>query len=213
MIPGILTAAMFQFDALASIFDSESTSTIWVVAISWLLLLFLFLMAFVVATVIKSGSDFHRQSVSFDVVWANILKSTFPVTLVSLLALLASGLGFLLLVIPGYMVMCAFFVVHICQLEEQRGIFQSFDRSRELTRGYRWHIFGVYFVVLILTEISTRILEALDIYLNEWVYMIMASFDMFFTILLYSISSTLIFHMLRDLKEGSRTSHIEAVFE
>ncbi|MFW8695946.1 hypothetical protein ACOI9Y_35795, partial [Mesorhizobium japonicum] len=36
---------------------------------------------------------------------------------------------------------------------EKRGVFEAMQRSRDLTRGYRWHIFGLLVIYLVLSMI------------------------------------------------------------
>lgn len=56
---------------------------------------------------------------------------------------LATGLATMLFVIPGIIVALMFFVaVPVC-LMENRGVLDSMSRSRELTKGYRWSLFGI----------------------------------------------------------------------
>lgn len=59
--------------------------------------------------------------------------------------------GMALLVVPGLIMACAWFVVVPVLLSERVSIFGSLDRSRDLTRGNRLRLFGlmlVYYVAL-----------------------------------------------------------------
>lgn len=59
-------------------------------------------------------------------------------------------LGMLLILVPGLILMTMWAVALPAMIAENRGVFESFGRSRELTRGYRLSIFGVLFVVLLI---------------------------------------------------------------
>ena len=55
-------------------------------------------------------------------------------------------LGYLLLVIPGLIAMCMFFVAVPAATLEKVGPFEAISRSRFLTEGYRWSIFGIVII-------------------------------------------------------------------
>lgn len=65
-------------------------------------------------------------------------------------------LGFMLLLIPGLILMCLWsLVVPACVLE-RLGPLSSLSRSARLTKGYRWPVFGL----ILLTVIAGLILYA-----------------------------------------------------
>ncbi len=71
------------------------------------------------------------------------------VFLATLLWALGVGLGWILIVVPGVMLMTIWSVVLPALVNENAGVFGSFSRSRELTRGSRWSIFGMLLVALV----------------------------------------------------------------
>lgn len=71
----------------------------------------------------------------------------------SLLVGLLLGIGFLLLIVPGVMIYCATVVAVPALIEERRGIYESVQRSRALTRGSRWSIFGLLVLFAIFTMV------------------------------------------------------------
>ena len=60
---------------------------------------------------------------------------------------LATGIGFLLLIIPGLWVMCRMWVATPAAVVEREGVRGSMSRSDELTKGSRWAIFGLFILV------------------------------------------------------------------
>ncbi len=78
------------------------------------------------------------------------IRRILPVLGTSLSSSLLTGLASLLLVIPGIMVAMAFWVaVPVC-VTENLGVSESLHRSASLTKGFRWHILGVYLLLLLL---------------------------------------------------------------
>jgi len=61
--------------------------------------------------------------------------------------------GYALCVIPGIIVSLALALVYPVAILERGSLGEVFSRSSELTRGYRWEIFGAYFVLGCLTVI------------------------------------------------------------
>ena len=61
--------------------------------------------------------------------------------------------GYALCVIPGIIVGLTLALVYPVAILERGSLGEVFSRSNELTRGYRWEIFGAYFVLGLLTAI------------------------------------------------------------
>jgi hypothetical protein len=65
---------------------------------------------------------------------------------VAILAAIGYFIGFILLVVPGIIVMLMWIVAVPVAVVERAGVTASFGRSRALTRDRRWRIFGTLFV-------------------------------------------------------------------
>jgi hypothetical protein len=79
------------------------------------------------------------------------LRHLFPVWGVSIYAGILTGIGLILLIVPGLMLMCRYYVAVPVAVVEDPGASNALSRSTELTEGSRWPIFGL---VLILGVIS-----------------------------------------------------------
>jgi len=62
-------------------------------------------------------------------------------------------IGLLLLIVPGLILSVMWSVSTPCLIVEKRGIFASLQRSRDLTRGHRWSIVGIFLVYFVLSMI------------------------------------------------------------
>ncbi|MGI4764686.1 MAG: hypothetical protein ACRYGP_06435, partial [Janthinobacterium lividum] len=71
------------------------------------------------------------------------LRAFLPNLGVSILYLIGISFGFLLLVVPGVMLQCAWLVVIPANMAEGTGVLGAFGRSRALTSGHRWSLFGL----------------------------------------------------------------------
>jgi hypothetical protein len=82
---------------------------------------------------------------------AGLLRSVEPVLLplmaVSVLFAIGLTIGFVLLIIPGLILLVMWSVVAPVTVLERPGVFAAFGRSRELVRGNGWNVFGVIAIV------------------------------------------------------------------
>lgn len=90
-----------------------------------------------------------------------LLRSVEPVfwqlLAVSLLFGIGVGIGFVLLVVPGLILMVIWAVVAPVTLLERPGVFEAFRRSRELVRGNGWQVFGVFVFVFVAVAVVSVI--------------------------------------------------------
>jgi hypothetical protein len=88
---------------------------------------------------------------------ADLLRSVAPVfgalLAVSVISGIAIAIGFILLIIPGLILMTIWSVVAPVTVLEHPGVFAAFARSRDLVRGHGWAVFGVIVLVYLLTAI------------------------------------------------------------
>jgi hypothetical protein len=90
------------------------------------------------------------------------LRYALPLFLLAILSLLGIYAGLLFLLVPGVMLATMWCVAAPAMVTEQLGITASLGRSRALTKGSRWPIFGlllgagiVLFVPLLITPLLT----------------------------------------------------------
>ena len=72
-----------------------------------------------------------------------------PLVAVSILFGLGVGVGFILLIIPGLILLVMWAVVAPVTVLERPGVFAAFGRSRELVRGNGWNVFAVILLVFL----------------------------------------------------------------
>jgi lipid-A-disaccharide synthase-like uncharacterized protein len=72
-----------------------------------------------------------------------------PLLTVSILIGLGVGIGFILLIIPGLILIVIWSVVAPVVVLERPGVFAAFGRSRALVRGNGWNVFAVIVLVFL----------------------------------------------------------------
>jgi len=94
-----------------------------------------------------------------------LIEATWPVVLpligAGILAGLGIGIGFLLFIIPGLILLTIWSVIAPVIVVERSGVIDAFGRSRALVKGNGWPVFGVIFVVFLITAIASGILGAI----------------------------------------------------
>jgi hypothetical protein len=103
-----------------------------------------------VVELVRDVQDGRRDS-SIGELFRSVAPVVVRLALVSLLFGLAVGLGFVLLIVPGLILMTIWAVVAPVMVIERPGVFAAFGRSRALVRGQGVPVFGVVIVVLLLS--------------------------------------------------------------
>lgn len=81
--------------------------------------------------------------------------------LAGILAGLGIALGFILLIVPGLILLTIWSVIAPAIVLERIGVMESFGRSRQLVKDNGWQVFGVIVIVFIITQVVVRILSAI----------------------------------------------------
>jgi hypothetical protein len=87
------------------------------------------------------------------------LRLLLPLIGLAIVSAIAIMVGFILLIVPGLMVMVAFLVAAPALVEERRGVMESIRRSRDLTRGSRWLIFLLLILFWVVSVIVSTLLN------------------------------------------------------
>lgn len=93
--------------------------------------------------------DLNSQPQSVGQSLATGLRNFLPLIGLTILLVIAIAVGFVFLIVPGVMMICAWCVAAPALVAENSGVFGAFSRSGDLTRGHRWQIFGMLLLVLV----------------------------------------------------------------
>ncbi|WP_248311353.1 hypothetical protein [Bosea sp. ASV33] len=139
------------------------------------------------------------------------LARTIPVIGVGILVGLATGLGFLLLVVPGVIIGCMLYVAIPACVIEKMGVTASMSRSVALTKGYRWQIFGLFLLVVVISGVGALVLARIggiglvgETLSFAW-QVISTAFG--------AVLAAVIYHDLRIAKEGIDLDTLANVFD
>ncbi len=185
-----------------------STIAIAALVLLWILLYFLLFATLTHGTIcdLRGTPARIRESLS----WG--LGLLFPVIGITILATIGAGLGAMFLLVPGLILMTMWWVAVPAAVIERTGVINSLRRSAELTRGYRWKVFGVIIVIyigqLVLDALTHFILAAAPIFSLVVSFLITVAFTAYFAVV-----TAVCYHDLRVLKDGVGTDEIARVFD
>lgn len=126
-----------------------------------------------------------------------------PIAGAGLLAGIAIGIGLILLIVPGLFLMTIWCLIVPAIVLENKGVFDSFGRSRQLVSGYGWNVFGVaavaFLIYFVFEIVLGLVLAPLPSAVGSFLYNVIAG-----TLAAPFIAGvlTLLYFRLRHAKEG-----------
>jgi hypothetical protein len=142
------------------------------------------------------------------------LSRFFPVVGTAIMVGIFIMLAGFLLLIPAFIVMSMLYVAMPACVVERLGPIKSTGRSAQLTKGNRWKVFGLWFVILIVGAIVQSLLAGLVAVVAGPVVslIVLLAWNAVFG----AFNATVVVVTYRDLrvaKEGVDTDQIAAVFD
>lgn len=149
------------------------------------------------------------------------LKLFLPLFVIAIIFGIGVVIAWMLLVVPGLMLLMAWFVVVPVRVTEDTGIVESFSRSAQLTKGYRWPILGllvIYLVALIVFQLVTSPLFGVAFIMSRpgsWNigYLVFEAVIRGITAVISATGIACIYYELRTAKEGLGPEQLASVFE
>lgn len=151
------------------------------------------------------------------------VRAFFPLLGLGLLASLGMGLGFILLLVPGVILAVLWSVAAPAVVVEKRGVLESFQRSRDLTRGYRWNVFGLLVIYILLTWILGAAIGAVSVATggsftgssgsNLWINLLTGPVVNVLSGVIASAGVASLYYELRSVKEGAGPESLAEVFD
>lgn len=136
-----------------------------------------------------------------------------PVIAVGVLAGLLALLGLLLLIVPGIILACMYWVAVPVAVVEKPGVIAALKRSAQLTSGEKGSVFLVLFLLNVIQQVASKILDAVT---GESGGYVAIATSLVLTIafgMLSAVASAVGYHDLRVSKEGVGIEDLVRVFE
>ncbi|TGU41990.1 hypothetical protein EN829_072995, partial [Mesorhizobium sp. M00.F.Ca.ET.186.01.1.1] len=78
------------------------------------------------------------------------IRFLLPTLAIGLLVGIGSALAMIALIVPGIILWLGWSMSVPVLIQEQLGVFGSMSRSRALTKGNRWSLFGLFLILVII---------------------------------------------------------------
>jgi hypothetical protein len=155
---GALPQQLFRFFT-RPFATTDPTAAMGLVALSIAsVLLSMFLASLVAGAIVRVTIGFAEdEKVSFGESVSTGLAKALPLLGLSVLMAIALVLGFMLLVVPGVILLVMWAVASPALVAENIGVIEAFGRSRQLTKGARWRVFGLGLLMLVIFWIISAI--------------------------------------------------------
>jgi hypothetical protein len=113
------------------------------------------LIGFIIAALVQAAltratvTAIEGKRATFGESLSTAIRVIVPLIVLTILFTLGIAAGFILLVIPGIILILMWAVAVPALVIERQGVFAAFRRSSELTKGSRWKILGLFLVLLV----------------------------------------------------------------
>ncbi len=140
------------------------------------------------------------------------IRAFLPILGVGLLSGLGIALGAMLLVVPGLILMVMWSIATPALIEERLGITESLGRSRALTSGSRWSIFGLLIVAGIVGYVFQLVFGLVAVALGPVIGLGASVLGSSLSSLLSTTVVASTYVELRMVKEGATASSLAEIF-
>ncbi len=174
------------------------------------------------AIVYGTVNTFNGRTVSLGAAMGVGFRHFLPLLGLAILVGLCIGLGTILLIVPGLIIAVLWCVAAPALVVEKRSIFSSLQRSRDLTRGYRWPIFGLIVIYFIVYMIIFSAIGALGVATGGTFVdgsgvlafnLIVTPLSTIVVSIIGSAGVAAIYYELRTAKEGVGAEQMASVFD
>jgi len=109
----------------------------------------IFLLQAALVTAVQDIRD-GRVDLSFEATIGAATRVLLPVAAASILAAIGIAIGFVLIIVPGLVLLTFWSLIVPSIVIGHATVFESFRRSFQTVRGYAWRVFGTYVLVFLI---------------------------------------------------------------
>ena len=176
------------------------------------------LISFVCALLLQSAlvratiEDLNGKRPSFGDCIQIAIRFLLPTLAIGLLVGLGAGLGLMLLIVPGIILWLGWSMSVPVLIQERRGVFGSMSRSRALTKGSRWPLFGLFLILIVIAMIIQWGMLLVFVLFGGIVAEIGAALVQTLVSMVLSIATAVSYVELRQAKEGASIDELAEIF-
>jgi hypothetical protein len=188
----------------------------WLVTIGIFLAIVLFLSLNTIGEAVLLFGAFQvlrGQSIRVGEALQRAFARFFPLIGLGILWSVAIMFGMLLLIVPGFILLCMWAVAVPACVVEGLGPTASMSRSAALTKGYRWKILGLLLLLGVINGVGSKLIEVILGLAGDWLSSIGSLVWFVAWNAYWNCVLVMIYHDLRVAKEGVDTEQIASVFD
>ncbi|RJT37254.1 hypothetical protein D3227_18885 [Mesorhizobium waimense] len=176
------------------------------------------LMSFVLALLLQSAlvratiEDLNGKRPSFGDCIQIAIRFLLPTLAIGLLVGIGSALAMLALIVPGIILWLGWSVSVPVLIQERLGVLGSMSRSRVLTKGSRWALFGLFLILLIIAAVIQWVMLAVVVLLGGIVAELALALVQSVVSMVLSVAAAVSYVELRQVKEGTSVDELAEIF-
>lgn len=140
------------------------------------------------------------------------IRFLLPTLAIGFLVALGSGLAMIALIVPGIILWLGWSVSVPVLIQERLGVFGSMSRSRALTKGSRWSLFGLFLVLIIIAMVIQGAVGVVVYLFHGTVASIMEGLVQSVVSMVLSVAAAVSYVELRQVKEGTSVDELAEIF-
>jgi len=140
------------------------------------------------------------------------IRFLLPTLAIGFLVALGAGLGMIALIVPGIILWLGWSVSVPVLIQERLGVFGSMSRSRALTKGSRWSLFGLFLVLIIIAMVIQGAVGVVVYLFHGIIAAIVAGLVQSVMSMLLSVAAAVSYVELRQVKEGTSVDELAEIF-
>jgi uncharacterized membrane protein len=176
------------------------------------------LLSFVFALLLQSAlvratiEDLNGKQPSFGDCIQIAIRYLLPTLGIGLLVAFGAGLASIALLVPGIILWLGWSVAVPVLIQERLGVFGSMSRSRVLTKGSRWALFGLFLILIIIAMVIQSVMAMVVVFVGGIVAAVVAALVSTVVSMMVSVATAVSYVELRQVKEGTSVEELAEIF-
>jgi hypothetical protein len=140
------------------------------------------------------------------------IRCLLPTLGIGLLVAFGAGLAAIALLVPGIILWLGWSVAVPVLVQERLGVFGSMSRSRVLTKGSRWALFGLFLILILVGMAIQLVLGTVIALFGGIIGAVLAALVSTVWSMMMSIAAAVSYVELREVKEGTSFDELAEIF-
>ena len=180
--------------------------------------LIVWLVSFVLTLLLQSSlvratiEDLNGRRPSFGDCIQIAVRFLLPTLAIGFLVALGAGLAMLALIVPGIILWLGWSMSVPVLIQERRGVLGSMSRSRALTKGNRWSLFGLFLILMIIAMVIQWGILLVFVLFGGILAQLGAALVQTVVSMVLSIAAAVSYVELRQVKEGASIDELAQIF-